>query len=54
MWIRINQVESMNQKGFLQGIGEFLDPKMKTFVRNDLKNELLVLLNFYKDYPILK
>ncbi len=49
----INRLESMNNKGFLQGIGELLDDKMKKFVRTKMQSEVIGLLKFYKDYPIL-
>jgi predicted nucleotidyltransferase component of viral defense system len=48
----ISQVESINNKSLLQGMGELMDNKMKTFVRNKLKDEVLTLLKFYKDFPI--
>jgi len=50
----IDQIDSMSDKGFLQGMGELMDNKMKTFVRNRLKTEIIGLLKFYKDFPILK
>ena len=50
----IDQIESMNGKNLLQGMGELMDNKMKTFVRNKLRTEVIGLLKFYKDFPILK
>lgn len=50
----IDQVESMSDKGLLQGMGELMNNKMKTFVRNKLRTEVIGLLRFYKDFPILK
>ena len=50
----IDRLESMNNKGLLQGLGELMDSEMKTFVRNRLLTETIGLLKFYKDYPILE
>ena len=49
----IERLESMSDKGLLQGMGELMDNKMKRFVRLELHSEVLRLLKFYKDYPIL-
>ncbi len=49
----IEQLESMTDKGLLQGIGELLDSKMKKFVQTKMRYEVIRLLRFYKDYPIL-
>jgi predicted nucleotidyltransferase component of viral defense system len=48
----IEKIESMPQRGFLQGIGELLEDNMKKFVKNNLRTDLIRLLRFYKDYPI--
>lgn len=48
----INKLESMSDKGILQGMGELMDAKMKKFVRTEMRTEAIRLLNFYKDYPI--
>lgn len=50
----IDQIESMSGKSLLQDMGELMDNKMKTFVRNKLRTEVIGLLKFYKDFPILK
>ncbi len=50
----IEKIESMSGKSLLQGMGELMDNKMKTFVRNKLRTEVIGLLKFYKDFPILK
>jgi hypothetical protein len=34
-------------------MGELMDNKMKRFVQVKLHSEVLKLLKFYKDYPIL-
>jgi len=49
----IERIESLNSKSLLQGIGELLDEKMKKFVRPGLQVEIIRLLKFYKEYPIL-
>lgn len=49
----IERLESMTDKGLLQGIGELLDSKMKKFVQTKMRYEVIRLLRFYKDYPIL-
>lgn len=50
----IEQLESMSDKGLLQGMGELMDNKMKVFVRNKLRTEVIGLLKFYKNFPILQ
>lgn len=49
----IEHLEAMNNKGLLAGLGELMDNKTKTFVRNKLLPETIALLKFYKDYPII-
>jgi predicted nucleotidyltransferase component of viral defense system len=49
----IDQLESLNDKGLLQGIGELMDYEMKNFVRSNLRTVTIGLLKFYKDFPIL-
>lgn len=49
----IEQLESIPDKGLLQGIGELMDEKMKKFVRSKLRTEVIGLLNLYKSFPIL-
>ena len=48
----IQRIESMSDRGLLQGLGELMDDRMKTFVRTKLRNETIGLLKFYKDLPI--
>ena len=43
----------MSDKGLLQGMGELMDDKMKKFVRVKMRSEVIGLLKFYKDFPIL-
>jgi hypothetical protein len=49
----IEQLESMSDKGLLNGLGELMENDMKKFVRTKLCTETIVLLKFYKDFPIL-
>jgi hypothetical protein len=49
----IARLEQVNNKGLLAGLGELMDNKMKNFVRNKLLTETIILLNFYKDFPLL-
>lgn len=49
----IDQLESMNDRGMLDGLGELMDEDMKRFVRTKLRTETISLLRFYKEFPIL-
>jgi predicted nucleotidyltransferase component of viral defense system len=49
----IDTLESMSDKGLLQGLGELMDNDLKNFVRTKLRAETIGLLRFYKDFPIL-
>ena len=49
----IEHLEGMSNKGLLQGMGELMDNKMKRFVQVRIRSEVIKLLKFYKDYPIL-
>lgn len=46
----ITHIEKLNSN-LLNGLGELTDKKIKTFVRNQLKSEVLSLLAFYKEFP---
>ena len=46
-------LETMNDKGLLQGLGELMDKEMKKFVRTRLRTETIGLLKAYKEFPIL-
>ena len=48
----IKEVEKINEKRILSGLGDLMDEDTKTFVRNGLKKEVISLLNFYKEFPI--
>jgi len=49
----IDRLESVSDKGLLQGVGELMNDEMKIFVRIQLRTETIGLLKFYKEYPIL-
>lgn len=49
----IDTLESMSDKGLLQGLGELMDNDLKNFVRTKLRTETIGLLRFYKEFPIL-
>jgi hypothetical protein len=49
----IDTLESIRDKGLLQGLGELMDNDLKNFVRTKLRTETIGLLKFYKDFPIL-
>jgi len=48
----IQHLEGINHKGMLAGLGELMDNKTKSFVRNKLLIETITLLKFYKEFPI--
>jgi predicted nucleotidyltransferase component of viral defense system len=49
----IGMIESVNDRLLLHGMGELMNDEMKKFVRKNLRTEIIGLLKFYKDYPIL-
>ena len=49
----IDHLESMNDRGILNGLGELMDVDMKKFVRTKLRIETISLLRFYKEFPII-
>ena len=49
----IGHLELKSSKGLLSGMGELMDDEMKVFVRNKLLTEVIGLLKFYKDFPII-
>ena len=48
----IDHLESMSEKGLLQGMGELMDDSMKKFVQTKLRLEVIGLMNIYKKFPI--
>lgn len=49
----IEYLESIPDKGLMQGLGELMDDKTKKFARKEMRTEAIGLLKIYKDYPIL-
>jgi predicted nucleotidyltransferase component of viral defense system len=49
----IQAMENLPKRSLLYGLGELLEQNMKAFVRNKLRTEILTLLRFYKDFPII-
>jgi hypothetical protein len=49
----IEHLESMSDRGMLNGLGELMDEDIKKFVRSKLRTETISLLQFYKEFPIL-
>jgi hypothetical protein len=50
----INAIESLPNKSLLDGLGELVNHEFKTFIRNKLRFELLTLLRFYQEFPIIQ
>jgi predicted nucleotidyltransferase component of viral defense system len=48
----IDMLNKLPNKSLLNGIGDLLEDKMKNFVRTKLRSETIMLLNFYKEFPI--
>ncbi|MFO7668358.1 MAG: nucleotidyl transferase AbiEii/AbiGii toxin family protein [Bacteroidales bacterium] len=49
----LDALEKKDPRGLLDGLGQLMDQKTKTFVKNELLPEMIRLLNFYKEYPIV-
>jgi len=49
----INVLESMSDKGLLNGLGELMSEDLKKVLQTKLRTETISLLRFYKDYPVL-
>lgn len=49
----IDYLESMRDKGMLNGLGELMTDESKMFVRTKLRTETISLLRFYQQFPIL-
>ena len=47
----IKAVHSIPEKSLISGLGELTDAEIKQFVRHGLKDELLSLLSFFKEFP---
>ena len=48
----IDTLENLQDRNLLNGLGDLVDEKMKTFIRNKLRSETVFLLKFYKEFPI--
>jgi len=48
----IDILNSLSNKNLLNGIGDLIDEKKKHFVRTKLCSETIMLLQFYKEFPI--
>jgi predicted nucleotidyltransferase component of viral defense system len=50
----IDTIENLPNKSLLDGLGELVHPELKTFVRNKLRTEIITVLRFYKEFPIIQ
>jgi hypothetical protein len=50
----INRLEQPTKQSLLNGIGDLVDNEMKSFVRNKLQQETILLLKMYQQFPIYK
>jgi predicted nucleotidyltransferase component of viral defense system len=48
----IEAIEQIPQKSLLNGLGELVNPELKTFIRNKLRSETIFLLNLFKELPL--
>jgi hypothetical protein len=46
-------LQTMSDKGLLNGLGELMDDEMKNFVRHKLRTESITLMKFYKQFPVI-
>ena len=49
----IDHLESMSDRGILNGLGELIDEYSRKFVRTQLRTETISQLRFYKEFPII-
>ena len=49
----IDTLSDVSGKSLLYGMGDLIDEKMKKFVRTKLCHETIMLLRFYKEFPIV-
>jgi predicted nucleotidyltransferase component of viral defense system len=49
----IDTIENMPNQSLLDGMGELVNHDVKTFIRNKLRKDVVLLLNFYKEFPII-
>jgi predicted nucleotidyltransferase component of viral defense system len=48
----IDKLESLSDRGLLQGLGELMDPEIKIFVKTNLRKEAISLFRLYKEFPV--
>lgn len=48
----ITKIEKLPGKNLLNGIGELVDNNLKSFVREQLKEETIQLLKMYREFPL--
>ena len=49
----VDAIENLPNKSLLDGLGELVNSELKTFVRNKLRSEIITVLKFYKEFPII-
>ncbi len=49
----IDNLETMSDRGMMNGLGELMDEKVKKFVRAKLRTETISLLRLFKEFPII-
>jgi predicted nucleotidyltransferase component of viral defense system len=49
----IKAIEKVNERSLLNGLGELMSEDMKSFVRKNLKSEVITLLKLYEAFPII-
>jgi len=49
----VDAIENLPNKSLLDGLGELINPELKTFVRNKLRSEIITVLKFYKEFPTI-
>ena len=49
----ISKIERIKSETLLNGLGELVEPDLKEFVKKKLKNETLILLKMYYEFPLI-
>lgn len=49
----ITSLQSVSDKSIMNGLGEVTDAKMKPFVKNKLRKDLIQKLTFFQQFPII-
>jgi len=49
----IKEIEKINPKNLLYGIGELVDDNLKGFVKTKLKDETIQMLRIFKEFPLV-